>query len=211
VPRRERNEKQALKIVGICFLWLAPYIAYLSATDLWSERASDHSIPGILLACVSLVVMPAFAREAKSGRLARHGFHHPESGSGRSLTMLVGALAIALLLIPGSARLSRFTTGSRLGCCGSKHVGCAGARFRGFLLVQGTSDGIAVTAGPFRPGEVLKISKPRFAPHSKKTCARVAIRSHSPVSLFCEVSIRPFVNTSLSFEHPSQNAPRGPT
>ena len=55
---RERNEKRALKVVGICFLGLAAYIAYESATGLWSKRPSEHSIPGIILACVSLVVMP---------------------------------------------------------------------------------------------------------------------------------------------------------
>jgi divalent metal cation (Fe/Co/Zn/Cd) transporter len=30
--------------------------------DLWSKRASEHSIPGIILACVSLVVMPLLSR-----------------------------------------------------------------------------------------------------------------------------------------------------
>src|ERR1700704_4503483 len=41
---RERNEKRALKVVGICFLGLAAYIAYESATGLWSKRPSEHSI-----------------------------------------------------------------------------------------------------------------------------------------------------------------------
>src|SRR5213593_158609 len=35
VQRRERNERGALKIVGACFLALAAYITYESATDLW--------------------------------------------------------------------------------------------------------------------------------------------------------------------------------
>src|SRR4029077_14882494 len=58
VQRRERNERHALKIVGVCFLALAAYITYESATDLWSKKAPDHSIPGIILAWVSLIVMP---------------------------------------------------------------------------------------------------------------------------------------------------------
>jgi len=62
VRDRERNEKRALKVVGICFLALAAYIAYESATDLWSKRPPEHSIPGIILACVSLVVMPLLSR-----------------------------------------------------------------------------------------------------------------------------------------------------
>jgi len=59
---RERNEKRALKVVGACFLTLSGYIAYESITDLWFKRAPEHSIPGILLACVSLVVMPLLSR-----------------------------------------------------------------------------------------------------------------------------------------------------
>src|SRR6266446_1192401 len=46
VQRRERNERRALQVVGICFLFLATYIAYESAMVLWSRRAPEHSIPG---------------------------------------------------------------------------------------------------------------------------------------------------------------------
>src|SRR5713226_407504 len=35
VHRRELNERRALKILGVCFLLLAAYIAYESALDLW--------------------------------------------------------------------------------------------------------------------------------------------------------------------------------
>ena len=62
VHQRERNEKRALKVVGVCFLALAAYIAYESAADLRSGRAPEHSMPGIILACVSLVVMPLLSR-----------------------------------------------------------------------------------------------------------------------------------------------------
>ena len=57
VQHRELNERRALRIVGVCFLLLAAYIAYESVLDLWSRRAPEHSIPGIVLACVSLVVI----------------------------------------------------------------------------------------------------------------------------------------------------------
>jgi len=57
VHRRELNERRALlKILGVCFLLLAAYIAYESALDLWSRRAPGHSIPGIVLTCVSTLV-----------------------------------------------------------------------------------------------------------------------------------------------------------
>lgn len=69
VERRERNERRALRIVGICFLLLAAYIGYESGADLILKRAPEHSLPGIVLACVSLIVMPALSRaKQKVGR-----------------------------------------------------------------------------------------------------------------------------------------------
>jgi divalent metal cation (Fe/Co/Zn/Cd) transporter len=62
VHRRERNERLALRIVGLCFVGLAGYIGYESIADLIRRQAPKHSIPGIVLACVSLLVMPLLAR-----------------------------------------------------------------------------------------------------------------------------------------------------
>src|ERR1700741_4349553 len=56
--KRERNEMLSLRLVGVCFLALAVYVGYESVSDLVSRKAPEHSIPGIILACVSLVVMP---------------------------------------------------------------------------------------------------------------------------------------------------------
>ena len=55
---RRRNEGLSLKIVGGCFVALSVYIAYQAARDLFGAKAPEHSIPGIVLACVSLIVMP---------------------------------------------------------------------------------------------------------------------------------------------------------
>ena len=66
VRNRERNERRALKLVGLCFLALAIYIGYQAARDLWLRRTAEHSIPGILLAALSLVVMPALARAKRN-------------------------------------------------------------------------------------------------------------------------------------------------
>src|SRR2546425_11524619 len=64
VERRERNESVSLRIVGVYFLALAAYITYESVSDLARKTTPEHSIPGIALACVSLVVMP-FCRAPK--------------------------------------------------------------------------------------------------------------------------------------------------
>lgn len=65
VRQREQNEKFSLRIVGICFLALAAYVGYESISDLANRKAPEHSIPGIILACVSLVVMPVLSRAKK--------------------------------------------------------------------------------------------------------------------------------------------------
>jgi divalent metal cation (Fe/Co/Zn/Cd) transporter len=63
--KRERREKLSLRIVGVCFLALAAYVGYESISDLVSRKAPENSISGIILACVSLVVMPLLSRAKK--------------------------------------------------------------------------------------------------------------------------------------------------
>ena len=60
--RRERIEKLTLRIVGVCFLALAAYVGYEALSTLAGRRAPEHSLPGIILACVSLIVMPLLSR-----------------------------------------------------------------------------------------------------------------------------------------------------
>src|SRR4029077_15024984 len=80
VQRRERNERRALKIVGACFLALAAYVTYESAMDLWSKKAAEHSIPGIVLACVSLVFMPLLSRAKRTvGHAMRSAAMHADA------------------------------------------------------------------------------------------------------------------------------------
>jgi divalent metal cation (Fe/Co/Zn/Cd) transporter len=63
--KRERNEMLSLRLVGVCFMALALYVGYESVSDLFRRNAPEHSIPGIILACVSLVVMPLLSRAKK--------------------------------------------------------------------------------------------------------------------------------------------------
>jgi divalent metal cation (Fe/Co/Zn/Cd) transporter len=99
VHRRERNERRALQVVGLCFLCLAVYITYESATDLWSKRAPEHSIPGILLACVSLVVMPLLSRaKRRVGHALGSASMHADAKQTEFCTYLSAILLAGLLL-----------------------------------------------------------------------------------------------------------------
>ena len=60
--RREQVERITLRIVGWCFVALALYIAYESGSTLIRDAPPERSIPGIIVAAVSVVVMPLLAR-----------------------------------------------------------------------------------------------------------------------------------------------------
>jgi divalent metal cation (Fe/Co/Zn/Cd) transporter len=60
--RRERNERLALRIVGMCFIGLAIYISIDSVKTLVTREAPQHSIFGIGVAVASLIAMPLLAR-----------------------------------------------------------------------------------------------------------------------------------------------------
>ncbi|MGH7354067.1 MAG: cation diffusion facilitator family transporter [Candidatus Rokuibacteriota bacterium] len=60
--RREASERLATRIVGICFLLLAIYVLYDAVTELVEARAAEPSAVGIVLAMLSLIVMPILVR-----------------------------------------------------------------------------------------------------------------------------------------------------
>jgi divalent metal cation (Fe/Co/Zn/Cd) transporter len=60
--RRERVEAISLRIVGFCFVVLAIYVTYDSVKSLIKHEAPQVSIVGIVLAAVSLIIMPLLVR-----------------------------------------------------------------------------------------------------------------------------------------------------
>ena len=99
VHRREPNEKRALKVVGACFLGLAAYITYESARDLLSRRPPEHSVPGIVLACVSLIVMPLLSRaKRRVGHALGSAAMHADAKQTEFCTYLSAILLVGLLL-----------------------------------------------------------------------------------------------------------------
>jgi divalent metal cation (Fe/Co/Zn/Cd) transporter len=99
VRRRELNEKRALRIVGVCFVLLAVYVAYESGADLLSKHAPEHSLPGIILACVSLVVMPLLSRAKRDlGRAMGSAAMNADARQTEFCTYLSAILLGGLLL-----------------------------------------------------------------------------------------------------------------
>ena len=63
--RRARVERISHRIIGCLFLALALYVAYDAIHALLRREAPAASVPGIILAMASLVVMPYLAREKR--------------------------------------------------------------------------------------------------------------------------------------------------
>ncbi|MDQ3986321.1 MAG: cation transporter, partial [Actinomycetota bacterium] len=65
----EDLEKKAVRLVAIAFFGLAGYVGVRAIWDLATRSRPEESLPGIVLALVSLIVMPILARH--KGRVAR--------------------------------------------------------------------------------------------------------------------------------------------
>jgi divalent metal cation (Fe/Co/Zn/Cd) transporter len=75
--RNEARERRALRFVGVSFFLIAAYVLYEAATVLWRKEVPHHSAAGIVLAGLSLIIMPFLgwnkmrtARELESRALA---------------------------------------------------------------------------------------------------------------------------------------------
>jgi len=80
-------------------LVLAAYIAFESGLDLWSKRAPEHSVPGIILACVSLIVMPVLSgAKRRVGRALGSAALHSDARQTEFCMYLSAILLVGLLL-----------------------------------------------------------------------------------------------------------------
>lgn len=60
--RRERAERLTIRVIGVLFLALAAYVTAKAVQALLARAAPEESIVGIVLALLSLIVMPLLAR-----------------------------------------------------------------------------------------------------------------------------------------------------
>jgi len=97
--RREHVEAITLRIVGVCFLLLAAYVSYDSIKSLiWREKPHE-SIPGIILAIASVIVMPLLVRaKRKVARGIKSAALMADSKQTELCTYLSAILLAGLLL-----------------------------------------------------------------------------------------------------------------
>ena len=96
---RDRRERRALQVVGVCFLALSVYVAYESIHDLIARRAAASSLAGILLAVISLMVMPLLARaKRRVGRALQSAAMRADAKQTEFCVYLSAILLAGLLL-----------------------------------------------------------------------------------------------------------------
>ena len=90
----EDRERLAMRLIAITFFLLAGYVWGEAGRDLFSRAEAEHSAVGIVLAAVSLLVMPALA-VAKRRTADRLG--SPTLRADSRETLLCAWLSVALL------------------------------------------------------------------------------------------------------------------
>jgi divalent metal cation (Fe/Co/Zn/Cd) transporter len=92
--RRRTAERTTLKTVGWCFLALAAYILFDSASSLVRHEAPQGSIPGIFVAVFSVITMPILAR---AKRAVARGIDSAAMNADATQTQLCSYLSAILL------------------------------------------------------------------------------------------------------------------
>jgi divalent metal cation (Fe/Co/Zn/Cd) transporter len=97
--RREHAEHRAQRLVGVCFLALAAYVAYDSIQGLARHEAPQESIFGICVALAALIAMPLLARAKRQvARQLNSGAMHADSRQSDFCAYLSAILLAGLLL-----------------------------------------------------------------------------------------------------------------
>ncbi|ANN17837.1 cobalt transporter [Amycolatopsis orientalis] len=95
----EARERTALKVIAVSFFALAAYVTVESVRSLFGADAAEHSTVGIVLAAVSLLVMPFLSyAQRRAGRELGSTSAVADSKQTLLCTYLSGVLLVGLLL-----------------------------------------------------------------------------------------------------------------
>ncbi|KQX30738.1 cobalt transporter [Streptomyces sp. Root63] len=95
---REAREKRTLRIIAVSFFALALYVSLGSVRALTGTGEADHSLPGIVLAALSLAIMPFLsAAQRRTGRELGSASAVADSKQTLLCTYLSAVLLVGLL------------------------------------------------------------------------------------------------------------------
>ncbi|MFI7422712.1 cation transporter [Nonomuraea sp. NPDC049684] len=95
----ERRERTALRVIAISFFALAAYVTFDAVRTLLGAGEAEHSTPGLILAALSLVIMPFLSRaQRRAGRELGSASAVADSRQTLLCTYLSGVLLVGLAL-----------------------------------------------------------------------------------------------------------------
>ncbi|GAA3158855.1 cation transporter [Nonomuraea salmonea] len=95
----EQRERTALRVIAVSFFALAAYITFDAVRALLGDGQAEHSAPGLILAALSLVVMPFLsAAQRRAGRELGSASAVADSKQTLLCTYLSGVLLVGLAL-----------------------------------------------------------------------------------------------------------------
>ncbi|MGR6918923.1 cation transporter [[Actinomadura] parvosata] len=95
----ERREKAALRVIAISFFALAAYVTFDAVRALLGAGEAEHSTPGLILAALSLVIMPFLSHaQRRAGRELGSASAVADSKQTLLCTYLSGVLLAGLAL-----------------------------------------------------------------------------------------------------------------
>lgn len=95
----EEAERAAQKLIALSFFALGAWILWNAAADLWLHEAPALSWPGMVLAALSLVIMPALARAKRRVAFALGSASMVADSRQTSLCAYLSAVLLAGLLL----------------------------------------------------------------------------------------------------------------
>ncbi|KAF4410435.1 cation diffusion facilitator family transporter [Streptomyces lycii] len=96
---REAREKTALRIIAVSFFVLAAYVTFDAVRALTGTGEAERSVPGIVIAALSLVIMPFLsAAQRKAGRELGSASAVADSKQTLLCTYLSAVLLVGLVL-----------------------------------------------------------------------------------------------------------------
>ncbi|WP_436763433.1 cation transporter [Streptosporangium sp. V21-05] len=95
----ERRERAALRVIALSFFALAAYVTFDAVRALLGTGEAEHSTPGLILAALSLAVMPFLsAAQRRAGRELGSASAVADSKQTLLCTYLSGVLLVGLAL-----------------------------------------------------------------------------------------------------------------
>ncbi|MEV4285974.1 cation transporter [Nonomuraea bangladeshensis] len=95
----ERREKAALRVIALSFFALAAYVTFDAVRALLGAGEAEHSTPGLILAALSLMIMPFLSRaQRRAGRELGSASAVADSKQTLLCTYLSGVLLAGLAL-----------------------------------------------------------------------------------------------------------------